>query len=297
LTPEPRVDLRIVAAFATIYLVWGSTFLAIRVGVRQFPPLLFAGGRFLLAGALLWAIALALRERLPRMAREWRLAVLFSLLMITFSNGLSTVALRHIPSNEGALLAAGSALWITALGALGPRGHTLTVRGTLGLLLGFVGVALILWPREAAAPGHWAWQALMVGSSLSWAIGTIAYRDAALGVGPIAFNAAVMSLGGTWLFIGGLATGEWLKVAWHPASLAALVYLAVFGSALAYSAYSWLLRRVRADLVGTFAFVNPAVAALLGWGVLGEVLGPLQIAGMLVVLVGVALVTLPGKSA
>jgi drug/metabolite transporter (DMT)-like permease len=283
-----------VAAFATIYLVWGSTFLAIRLGVRELPPFLFAGFRFLTAGALLTLIALAIRERFPQGAREWRLMALFALLMITLSNGVSTVALQHVPSNEGALLAAGSALWITVLGALGPRGHRLTARGALGLVLGFAGVALIVWPREATPSGYVGWQALILFGSFSWAVGTILYRDAALAVGPVAFNAVMMLLGGAWLVLAGLGSGEWPRWHWSPGGLIAMTYLAVFGSAIAYTAYSWLLKRVPADRVSTFAYVNPAVATVLGWAVLGEALGPAQIAGMVIVLLGVALVTLPG---
>ena len=294
---DPRLRLKIGAAYAVIYLVWGSTFLAIRFGVRELPPLLFGGARFLLAGALLTVVALWLRERFPRTAREWRYLLLFSLLMITFSNGVSTVALVHIPSNEGALLSAGSALWIAWLGALGPRGHALTIRGTLGLLLGLAGVVLLVWPRDAAPSGYFGWQALVLVSSLSWSVGTVLYRNAQLPVGPVAFNAVMMTLGGTWLLAGGTALGEPARWHWHPGSLAAMVYLAVFGSALAYTAYSWLLKHSPADRVGTFAFVNPAVAAVLGWVVLGEVLGPAQLAGMVVVLLGVALVTLPSKLA
>jgi len=294
---EPGPTPRTVAAFAIIYLVWGSTFLAIRLGVRELPPLLFAGFRFLMAGALLTVVALVARERFPQGTREWRLMVLFSLLMITFSNGVSTVALQHVPSNEGALLAAGSALWITALGALGPRGHPLTVRGTLGLLLGFAGVAFIVWPRETTPSGYMGWQALILFGSLCWAIGTILYRDAALAVGAVAFNAVMMLLGGAWLVLAGLGTGELPRWHWSPGGLLAMTYLAVFGSALAYTAYSWLLKRVPADRVSTFAYVNPAVATVLGWAVLGEALGPLQVAGMFVVLLGVALVTLPGRLA
>lgn len=289
---SPR--LQIAAAFAVIYLVWGSTFLVIRLGVRQLPPLLFAGGRFLMAGTLLAGIALALRQRFPSSGREWRLMVMFSVLMITFSNGLSTVALQHVASNEGALLAASSALWIAALGTLGPGGHALTVRGGLGLLCGLVGVVLIVWPGEAAPSGHLGWQALVLVSSLSWAIGTVLYRDAALEVGPIAFNAVMMLLGGSWLLLAGLATGEPQRWHWSAGGVTAMLYLAVFGSALAYTAYSWLLKRVPADRVGTFAYVNPAVATVLGWALLGEALGPLQIAGTAVVLLGVLLVTLRG---
>ena len=292
-TPEdPRLRLRIVAAFATIYLVWGSTFLAIRIGVQQLPPLLFGGLRFLLAGTLLAAVALARREQFPRRRVEWRWMVLFSLLMITFSNGMGTVALQYVPSNEGALLAASTALWIAVLGAIGPRGHALTARGLLGVVLGCLGVLLIVWPRGAQPEGHLGWQALILLSNLSWAVGTILYRDSALAVGPIAFNAVMMLLGGTWLVLGGLAAGELSRWEWQPGGIAAMVYLAVFGSALAYTSYSWLLKRVPADRVGTFAYVNPAVATVLGWALLGEALGPLQVAGMVVVLLGVALVTL-----
>jgi drug/metabolite transporter (DMT)-like permease len=137
----------------------------------------------------------------------------------------------------------------------------------------------------------------MLLSSLSWAAGTVLYRDAGLPVGPVAFNAVMMGLGGTWLLAGGIATGELPRWRWDAGGLAAMVYLAVFGSALAYTAYSWLLRHSPADRVGTFALVNPAIAAVLGWVVLGEALGPTQIAGMLTVLVGVALVTWPGRLA
>ena len=118
------------------------------------------------------------------------------------------------------------------------------------------------------------------------------YRNAALPVGPIAFNAVMMSLGGTWLLLAGAATGELPRWRWQAGGLAAMAYLAVLGSALAYTAYTWLLRYSPADRVGTFAYVNPAIAAVLGWAVLGEALAPTQIAGMLVVLLGVALVTL-----
>ena len=287
----------IVAAFAAIYLIWGSTFLAIRLAVREMPPFLFAGARFVLAGGLLCAVALLLREPFPSQAREWRYMLLFSALMITFSNGISTVALQHVPSNEGALLAAGSALWISVLGAIGPQGHRLTVRGTSGLLLGFTGVVLLVWPRESAPSGHLGWQSLIVFGSISWAVGTIVFRNAALPIGPVAFNAVMMLMGGTWLLLAGIATGELPRWRWHPGGMLAMLYLAVFGSAVAYTAYTWLLKRVRADHVGTFAYVNPAIATLLARMVLGETLSPGQVAGMAIVLLGVALVTMPGRNA
>jgi drug/metabolite transporter (DMT)-like permease len=292
---DRRLRLELFAAFAVIYIVWGSTFLGVRLGVRALPPFLFGGARFLLAGSLLALVAFLRRERFPAAPREWRPIPFMSVVMIALGNGMTTYALQYLPSNETALLAASSALWIAALGALGPRGHALTARGLLGLLLGFAGVALIVWPHGSLPSGRFGWQSLVLLGSLAGAVGTIIYRDAALTVGPTAFNALMMLLGGLWLLGFGVAAGETDRWQWAPGGLAALVYLALFGSAIAFSAYTWLLRRVPADRVATYAYVNPAVAAVLGWAVLGEALGPAQLAGMVVVLAGVALVPLQGK--
>ena len=290
---DPKLKSKIIAGFATIYLVWGSTFLAIRLGVREMPPLLFSSARFLLAGALLCVLGLVFRDRFPSTAREWRYMVLFSVLMVTISNGSTALALEHIPSNETALLTAGSALWIAWLGSYGPRGHRLTTASITGLLLGLFGVALLVWPQEARPSGHLGWQAIVLVGSTSFAIGTVIYRNAALPIGPMAFNASMMLLGGTWQLLLGIAKGELDEWQWHAGGLFAIAYLAVFGSALAYTAYVWLLKHTAADRVGTFAYVNPAIATVLGWAVLDEHLTGMQIAGMLIVLLGVALVTLP----
>ena len=287
---DPRLGARIVAAYAAIDLIWGATFLAIRLGVRDLPPLLFSAGRFVFAGLLLTAVAVLMKERFPSTRREWTYMFAFSLLMIAGSNGVSTIALKHIPSNEGALLSAGSAIWIAWLGALGPRGHRLTPKAIVGLLLGLAGVALLVWPRSTTPSGHLLWQSLVVYGSLSWAVGTVLYRNAALTVGPVAFNATTMTLGGAWLLLAGLATGQAAEWRWEAGGLLAMGYLAVFGSAIAYTAYTWLLKHSPADRVGTFAYVNPAIAAVLGWAVLGEVLEPAQVVGMLVILAGVVLV-------
>jgi drug/metabolite transporter (DMT)-like permease len=290
---DRRLRAKIVGSFATIYLVWGSTFLAIRIGIRDLPPFLFASCRFLLAGSLLALIGAFVSERFPRTAREWRYVVLFSFLMVTLSNGGTVWALRHLPSNETALLSAGSALWITWLGSYGPRGHRLTATSVTGLLLGLLGVALLVWPQHARPSGHLPWQGLVLFASVCWATGTVLFRNAALPFGPLAFNATVMLLGGTWLLVLGLATGEGHAWHWSAPGFAAITYLAVFGSALAYTAYTWLLKHAPADRVATFAYVNPAIATVLGWALLDERLSGRQMAGTLVVLFAVALVTVP----
>lgn len=288
---------RIVAAFAAIYLIWGSTFLATKLALRHLPPIMFSGSRFLIAGMLLAAISLATRERFPATGREWSYMLLLSVLMITASNGVTTFALQHIASNEAALLAASNALWIAVIGAFGPRAHTLSRRAMLGLFLGFLGVALLVLSRADTQPGLIAWQLLALSGALSWSIGTILYRDAYLPMGPIAFNAVLMLMGGGWLLIAGLAAGEGPRWNWHPGGVLPMLYMAVFGSAVAYTAYAYLLKHTTADRVGTFAYVNPAVATVLGWAVLGESFGAAQVAGMLVILFGVALVTVPSRVA
>jgi drug/metabolite transporter (DMT)-like permease len=292
---EPHVRLKVIAAFAIIYFVWGSTFLATRLGVRDLPPLLFAAGRSFLASGLLFVLAVLTRERFPRTVREWRYMVLLGLLMITFSNGLTTTAIKHIPSNEAALLSSSLALWMAGLGAIGPKGHALTMRGTIGLLLGLAGVALLVWPRGTTPSGHLGWQFLVITGGFSWSVGTILFRSAQLPVGPMAFNSMIMLFGACGMLIGAVGRGELPLWHWEIRGLVAMLYLALFGSALAYTAYAWLVTRTPMDRVATFAYVNPAIATVLGWAVLGEALGPQQIAGTLVILLGVALVTMPSR--
>jgi drug/metabolite transporter (DMT)-like permease len=217
--------------------------------------------------------------------------------MIVFSNGPAMHALQHLPSNEVALLNASIALWIAGLGTLGPKGQPLRLRSWLGLLFGFGGVALLVWRGNFRFDAHLGWQVLVLTGAIVWSFGTIVYRNATLQVAPIAFNAALMLLGSVGLFIGGAVTGELPKWQWSTRGMWAMLYLALFGSALAYTAYTWLIKNARTDRVATFAYVNPAIATILGWVVLGESLAPPQMVGMCVILVGVALVTLPTRIA
>ncbi len=145
---------RLYACFALVYLVWGSSFLVGRVGVSNLPPLLFTSLRSLIAGALLLGLALYRGNRLPDSRREWRQIFFFALVLIALTSGSSTFALKHIASNEVALLNASMALWIAGLGTLGPKGQPLSVPSLIGLALGFVGVALLVWPDEMRVTPH-----------------------------------------------------------------------------------------------------------------------------------------------
>jgi drug/metabolite transporter (DMT)-like permease len=286
---------RLYASFAVVYLVWGSSFLAIRIGVTDLPPLLFAAGRAFIGGLVLLALALYRQDRLPRTRQEWLLLSGFSLVLIVLSSGPATFALKHLPSNEVALLNASLALWIAGLGTLGPRGQPLGRVSVAGLLLGFAGVALLVWPAELTLTPHVGWQLLVLVAAFVWSSGTIVYRNTTLRVGPIAFNAIIMLLGGTVLFSAGTVAGELPRWHWEVRGMLALLFLGVFASAVTYTAFTWLMKNARTDHVATFAYVNPAIATLLGWIVLGETLSRQQQLGMLVILVGVVMVTLPRR--
>ena len=162
---------RLYACFALVYLVWGSSFLVGRVGVTDLPPLLFTSLRSLIAGTLLLGLALYRGNRLPDSRREWRQILFFALVLIAFSSGSATFALKYIASNEVALLNASMALWIAGLGTLGPKGQKLSVPSLLGLALGFVGVALLVWPADMRLTPHVGWQLLVLAAAAVWASG------------------------------------------------------------------------------------------------------------------------------
>ncbi|MBK6454392.1 MAG: EamA family transporter [Steroidobacteraceae bacterium] len=286
---------RLYACFALVYLVWGSSFLVGRIGVSDLPPLLFTSLRSLIAGVLLLGLALYRGNRLPDSRHEWRQILFFALVLIAFSSGSATFALKYIASNEVALLNASMALWIAGLGTLGPKGQKLSVPSLIGLALGFVGVALLVWPEEMRLTPHVGWQLLVLAAAAVWASGTIVYRNSVLQLGPIAFNAMIMLVGGLMLGTAGVLTGELPDWHWEWRGMSAIVFLAVFASAITYTAFTWLMKNARTDRVATFAYVNPAIATVLGWLVLGESLRPQQMVGMLVVLGGVVLVTMPHR--
>lgn len=288
---------RLYVCFFIVYFVWGSSFLAGHIGVEHLPPLLFSAGRSLIAGVILLSVAFYRGERMPRSKRDWRLLAFFALTMIVFSNGPAISALAHLPSNEVALLNSSLALWVCGFGTLGPRGQPLRLRSWIGLLCGFAGVALLMWRGRLRLDSHLGWQCAVLFGCVSWAIGTIVYRNTALRLRPVAFNGVLMLLGATGLFIGGVVTGELPQWHWEARGMWAMLYLAIFASALTYTAYAWLIKNARTDRVATFAYVNPAIATLLGWVVLGEALAPPQLLGMAVILAGVALVTLPTRIA
>ncbi len=282
--------------FATIYLVWGSSFLISKIMVAHLPVLLSAGVRFVGGGLLLMALALWRGDSFPRGLIEWRHCVVMSVLTIMISTGINTFALRVLPSNQSALLNSSSALWIALLGTLGPRGHKLSLTTKLGLTLGFLGVGCVLWPRGGFVLEHFGWQLAVIAGCLSWATGTLYYRTFSPRTSPLMFTAMQMLTGGSILLGFSLLAGDSARWSWAPAGILSLLYLTLISSCLAYGAYIWLMRNTTPAKLGTYAYVNPLIATVLGWAVLGETLGWVQVFGTGIILAGVVLITLFDKA-
>ena len=290
-SPELRWRLKVFLAFSVVYLVWGSTYLAIRIGVATVPPLLFAGVRFLSAGLVLSIYARLTGQKFPSDSAEWRSIFIVGLLLLVVANGLVVWGEKSVPSNQAALIAATTALWLTGLGRLGTHGQRLGLRATWGLVFGFGGVAFLLAPRGGLALDHLLGQLAILLAALSWAGGSIYVKNKRPAT-PALMSAAMQSLfAGLILCLVGLLIGEGHGWQWTPKAVVALAYLAVFGSGLAYAAYVWLLHSVSPAALSTYAYVNPMVAVVLGWWVLDESLGPRQITGMLIIVGAVILVS------
>lgn len=283
--------MQVAIAFAIVYLVWGSTYLAIRVGVQDLPPWLFAGVRFLAAAALMLAYAWLRGARLPAARRDWTTITVTALLMLVAGNGLVTWSEQWVESNQAALIVATSALWLAWIGTWGAHGERLNRLTLLGLGLGFGGVAVLVGSGlslQAAPPA--AYVALSI-APLTWAAGSVWSRRAPVSCPPVMTAALQMLIAGVVMTAAGLLLGEAARWTPTPKSMAALAYLVVFGSCLAYGAYLWLVHEVPPARLGTYAYVNPAVAVVLGWWLLDEHLNTTQVLGTVIILAGVLLVT------
>lgn len=288
-----RETLTTLAAFFVLYVVWGTTYVANKFLVMDLPPLLAAGTRFVAAGLVMVALAMHRGAKLPQAAIEWRHVLVLGFCTVVLSNSINVMGLRYVPSNQAALLNASSAFWIALLGTVGSRGHVLPARVLAGLALGFAGVALLLWPHGGFSGQHLGWQLAMLGGCLGWAIGVMYYRLVRPATAPLMVTALQMLCGGTMTTLLGLANGDVARWQWTLRGQLSLVYLILFGSCLAYAAFTYLMTRTTPARLGTYAYVNPVVAALLGWWLLGETLSPVQLVGSGVILAGVALVSLP----
>ncbi len=288
----------LVLCLATVYLVWGTSYVATRIGVLNLPPLLFAGVRFIIGGLLLTGVALWRGFRPAQLAGQWRHLLVLSLIVVAISNSLQAWAMQWVPSHASALLNASCALWIVVFGLFGARGHHPGARAVTGLVVGFAGTALLMWPAVAgtAAGTLLVPQLAILLSCIVWSLGTIYMRNHSIDVDLFALIGLQMLLGGVWMTLAGLVRGEAALWHWSMQGALALAYLVIFSCCFAYTAYGWLARHATPAQVGTYSYVNPAIAAVVGYVALGEQLSPVQIVGALVILAGVLMINWPVRA-
>jgi drug/metabolite transporter (DMT)-like permease len=284
-------------ALAVVYVSWGTTYLAIKEGVAQLPPGLFGGLRLVLAGLVVLAYLAWKGERLALSTCDGFWLWLIGSILFVGGNGLVNVAEKTLPSGAASVLAATTPLWMALLELSLPHGERLTARGWLGLALGLAGVGVLVSGRlqDSIEIGFdWLGPCLMMGSAFCWALGSVLHRRRGMKGRYLVSAAWQMVLGGGTLALLGLACGEAGVIAalntFPMRGLLAFIYLLVVGSLLGFVAYTWLLGHVSAALAGTYAYVNPIVALLLGWLLASEQLTTTVLVGMVIILAGVGLV-------
>ena len=294
-TNAHRPTWKTLLAFAIIYFVWGSTFLAIRVGVREVPPFLLAAMRFLVAGLVLYGWMIARGERSPS-GRQWMSAFLLAVLIFVLDYGLLFWAEQRVPSGVAAVMMATIPAFMALSEIVFLRTQRPTVRLAVALLIGIAGVAVLMSHSLdlGGASIDTAGAVALIIASMSWSLASVLSRKVPLPPSKIMSSGAQMLAGGILLGLTAAALGEFRN--FHPSTVSreawfSLIYLIVAGSIIAFTAYVWLIHHESPTKIGTYAYVNPVVAVLLGYYLGGETLGPRTILGTLFVLISVVVIT------
>lgn len=281
-------------AWLVVCLVWGTTYLAIKFTLESIPPFLIGGLRYLIAGSLLFG-ALRLKGYAMPSRGEWIGAFIAGALLLGVGNGGVVWAELWVPSGFAAVLVACVPFWMVGIEAAWPGGEPITRRALLGLLVGFLGIVLLVWPN-LTLEGADAWKfglgvVILQIACLGWAAGSAYSRRRKVKGDPVMFAAIQMLCGGVLMFAAGLASGEWPRLTFTSSSASALAYLVVAGSLIGYVAYVYALTHLSATFVSLYAYVNPMVAVALGTLVLGEPFGWRMVGAIAIILVGMAIVS------
>jgi drug/metabolite transporter (DMT)-like permease len=286
---------QVTAAFASIYIIWGSTYLAIRYAVATIPPFLMGGVRFLISGALLYVWARSRGAPAPTKL-HWRNAVIAGGFLLLGGNGAVVWAEQFVPSGLTALLVSILPFWLVIIEWVRPPRQRPSTAVLVGLVVGFVGIIVLVGPGSIGGQGDIKpiGALVLILGSLSWAIGSFWSRDAQLPESGLLTTGMEMLGGGVLLILVGALTGEFSQLdvsRISRESTIGLVYLITFGSLLGFTSYIWLLDKVSPAHLGTYAYVNPIVAVLLGWAIAGERLSLRTAVAAAIVICAVALIT------
>jgi len=289
---------KLVFAFASVYLIWGSTYLAIRLGVQSIPPFIMAGTRHLIAGIILYSI-MRKRVSVAPLKIQWRSAIIIGALLLLGGNGGVTWAEQRVPSGLAALLVATVPLWFMLLGWMQKDGARPTLRHLIGIVFGLIGLGILVGPEQLGGERIDSLGALaLIIATLTWAAGSLYSRKAPLPSSPFLATGMEMIAGGLILIITGSLTGEWSRLNIETvttSSFLALLYLIFFGSLVGFSAYIWLLKHSTPSRVSTYAYVNPVVAVILGWLIANEPITLRTILASVVIIGSVIIITIPKK--
>ncbi|GGF00271.1 EamA family transporter [Hymenobacter cavernae] len=301
-TPPPS-KAALLLAFALVYIIWGSTYLGIRFAIESMPPLLMAGTRHLLAGLLLYGFMWWRGDTPAPTASNWLTALIIGVCLLAFGNGGVTLGEQYLPSSLAALLVATVPMFLALLGWLSGVSARPTLWVSLGLSLGLAGVYLLAstpGTSHVSLPGH---KAMGVGCVLTaavlWSVGSLYSKRKQASASPFVAGGMQMICGGLVMLVAGFLHGEatgFTLANVTAKSWLAFGYLVLFGSLLAFTAYIWLLRAVEPALAGTYAFVNPVVAVVLGWAFADEVLNVQMLGGATLIVAAVGLVVLGGRA-
>ena len=294
MTTEKASTPALIAAFAAVYIIWGSTYLAIKFAVETLPPFSMAGARFGLAGVILYAWSRSRPGTPAPTGEQWRTSIIVGGFMLFGGNGAVVWAEQYVASGLVALLVGTLPLWMVILDWLA-GGERPTLFLMCGIAMGMFGIALLVGGEGVAgtSPLALAGGLVVITGSFLWAAGSIWSRGAPRPPSPLLGSGMQMIAGGAMLFVLGAVLGEWASFdpgSVSSRSLLALAYLTMFGSIVAFSAYVWLLRVTSAARVSTYAYVNPVVALILGWGLANEPITPRTLLAAGVILTSVMMI-------
>jgi drug/metabolite transporter (DMT)-like permease len=295
--PQTRPSrLSLILAFAAIYIIWGSTYLGIRYAIQTIPPLLMSGVRYFIAGLAVYLISMA--GGAPRPAgRHWKNTAIIGALLLLMGNGGVAMAEKLIPTGIAALIVCSVPIWFALFGWLFFKKGKPVPRTIAGIALGFIGIMVLVGPGNlmpGGTPINLNGVIIITIGTIGWSMGSLFASRAELPSNHLTTTGMQMLCGGLLLMLAGLVKGEYSQFQWAEVSresIIAIVYLIIFGSMVAFSAYSWLVRVSSPSLVSTYAYVNPVIAVFLGWLFLNEAIDRYTIIGSVIIVGALILIT------